>query len=54
MVGDRPLQYVDRAWSVFVVVHRPEDASRLDGHHTHAKLAPGHALDLRAKINGRK
>jgi hypothetical protein len=39
------------AWSVFMVVNRAEDASRLDGHHTHSKLAPCHALDLRAKVN---
>jgi len=49
MVSDRSLQYVDGAWSVFMVVNRAEDASRLDGHHTHSKLAPCHALDLRAK-----
>src|SRR5215211_7632588 len=51
MVSDRSLQDVDDAWSVFVVVNRAEDASRLDGHHPHSKLAPGHALDLRAKVN---
>ena len=34
MVGDRSLQYVNGAWSVFMVVNRAEDASRLDGHHT--------------------
>src|SRR5512144_3349294 len=51
MVSDRSLQYVDDAWSVFMVVHRAEDASRLDGHYTHSKLAPCHALDLRAKVN---
>src|SRR5512136_2990753 len=51
MVSDRSLQYVDGAWSAFVVVNRAEDASRLDGHHTHSKLAPCHALDLRAKVN---
>ena len=50
MVSDRSLQYVDGAWSVFMVVNRAEDASRLDGHHTHSKLAPCHALDLRAKV----
>jgi len=32
-------------------VNRAEDASRLDGHHPHAKLAPCHALDLRTKVN---
>jgi hypothetical protein len=37
-----------------MVVNRAEDASRPDGHHAHAKLTPGHALDLRAKVNGRK
>jgi len=51
MVSDRSLQYIDGAWSAFVVVNRAEDASRLDGHHTHSKLAPCHALDLRAKVN---
>src|SRR5919205_2836371 len=51
MVSDRSLQYVDDAWSVLMVVNRAEDASRLDGHHTHSKLAPCHALDLRAKVN---
>jgi hypothetical protein len=35
-------------------VKRAEDAARLDGHHTHAKLAPGHALDLGAEVNRRK
>jgi hypothetical protein len=51
MVGDRSLQYVDDAGSVLMVVNRAEDASRLDGHHTHSKLTPCHALDLRAKVN---
>jgi hypothetical protein len=51
MVSDRSLQDVDGAWSVFMVVNRAEDASRLDGHHTHSKLAPCHAFDLRAKVN---
>src|SRR5574342_1219650 len=51
MVSDRSLQYVDCAWSVFMVVNRSEDASRLDGHHPHSKLAPCHALDLRAEVN---
>src|SRR5512139_2877830 len=51
MVGDRPLQDVDGAWSAFMVVNRAEDAPRLDGHDTHSKLAPRHALDLRAKVN---
>jgi hypothetical protein len=54
MVIDRSLQYVDGAWSVFMVVNRAKDTSRLDGHHTHSKLAPCHALDLRAKVNHRK
>src|SRR4029450_1143319 len=51
MVSDRSLQDVDDAWSVVMVVHRAEHASRLDGHHPHSKLAPCHALDLRAKVN---
>src|SRR5450759_2288260 len=51
MVSDRSLQDVHGARSAFVVVNRAEDASRLDGHHTHSKLAPLHALDLRAKVN---
>ena len=51
MVGDRSFQDVDDAWSVLMVVDRAEDASGLDGHHTHSKLAPCHALDLRAKVN---
>src|SRR5512133_2483271 len=51
MVSDRSLQDVDGAWSAFMVVKRAEDASRLDGHHAHSKLAPCHALDLRAKVN---
>jgi hypothetical protein len=51
MVSDRSLDYVDDAWSVFVVVNRAEDASGLDGHHPHSKFAPCHALDLRAKVN---
>ena len=36
MVDDRSLQYVDSAWSVFMVVNWAEDASRLHGHHTHS------------------
>jgi hypothetical protein len=51
MVSDRSLQHVDDAGSVFMVVNRAEDATRLDGHHTHPKLAPCHAFDLRAKVN---
>jgi hypothetical protein len=54
MVGDRSLQYVDGAWSAFMVVNRAEDAHRFEGHHTHAKLAACHALDLRAKVIRRK
>src|SRR5512141_2238682 len=54
IVSDRSLQYVDAAWSAFMVVNRAEDASRLEGHHTHSKLAPCHALDLRAKVDRRK
>src|SRR5512144_2509729 len=54
MVSDGYLQYVDGAWSVFMVVNRAEDASRLDGHHTHSKLAPCHARDLGAEVNRRK
>jgi hypothetical protein len=51
MVSDRSLQYVNDTWSVFMVMNRAEDASRLDGHHTHSKLAPCHALDLKTKVN---
>src|SRR5512139_3744778 len=51
MVSDRSFQYVDVAWPVLVVVNRAEDASRLDGHHTHSKLATCHAFDLGAKVN---
>src|SRR5512139_2495314 len=51
MVSDRSLQYVDCAWSVLMVVNRAENTSRLDGYHTHSKLAPCHALDLWAKVN---
>jgi len=54
MVGDRSLQDVDGAWSAFMVVNRAEDAARLDGHQTHTKLAPCHALDLRAQVDRRK
>ena len=43
--------YVDDAWSVFMVVNRAEDASGLDGHHTHSKLTSCHAIDLKAKVN---
>src|SRR3954470_18924301 len=51
MVGDRSLHCVDGARSAFMVVHRAEDASGLDGDHTHPKLAPRHALDLGAKVD---
>src|SRR5664280_1318752 len=51
MVSDRSLQYVNGAWSVYMVVNRADDPSRLDGHHTHSKLAPCHTLNLRAKVN---
>jgi dihydrofolate reductase len=34
-----------------MVVNRAEDASRLDGHHAHSKLAPCHALDLTGKVD---
>src|SRR5574342_870514 len=54
MVGDRSLQDVDDAWSVLVVVNRAEDASGLDGHHAHSKLAPCHALDLGAEVDRRQ
>jgi hypothetical protein len=49
--------YVDRdlhSRNRSMVVNRAEDASRLDGHHTHSKFAPCHALDLRAKVNRSK
>jgi hypothetical protein len=51
MVSDCSLQYVDRAWSAFMVVNRAEDASRLNGHHAHPKLATCHTLDLGAKVD---
>src|SRR5258708_27996949 len=51
MISDRSLQYVDGAWSVFMVVNRATDASRLERHPTRSKLPPCHALDLRAKVN---
>ena len=51
MVSDCSLQYVDDTGSVFMVVKRAEDASRSKGHQAHSKLAPGQALDLRAKVN---
>jgi hypothetical protein len=52
VVRDRPLQDVDDAWSVLVVVNRAEDGSGLHGEHAHSKLATRHAFDLRAKVNG--
>ena len=51
MIGDRTLQDVYGAWSTDMVVNWAEDASRLDCHCTHSKLAPCHALDLRPEIN---
>src|SRR5512141_2350236 len=51
MVSDRSLQDVDDARSVFMIMKRTEDASRLDGHHTHAQLTPRHTLDLGTKVN---
>ncbi len=53
VISDRSLQYVDDAWSVLMVVNRAEDGSRLEGEHTHSKLTPRHAVDLRAKVNSR-
>jgi hypothetical protein len=51
MVGDRSLQHVDGSRSALVVMNWAEHASRLDGHHSHPKLTPFHALDLGAEIN---
>jgi hypothetical protein len=34
-----------------MVVKRTEYATRLDRHHAHAKLAPSHPFNLRAKVN---
>jgi hypothetical protein len=34
-----------------MVVNRAEDTSGFDGDHTHSKLAPSHALNLRTKVN---
>ncbi len=51
MVSYRSLQNVDHAWPVLMVMNRTYDASRLDGHHTHSKLAPFHAFYFRAKVN---
>src|SRR5512140_1701185 len=50
MVSYRSLQYIDGAWSVFMVVNWAEDSSRLDSYYTHSKLAPLHTLDLGAKV----
>ena len=54
MVGDRSLQDEDDPRSAPMVVDRAEDASRLDGHHPHPKLVPGHALDLAIEIDHRE
>ena len=54
MVSDRALKYVHDARPVSMVVNRAEDPSRLDGHHTHSKLAPYHAFDFGAKVKGYK
>jgi len=54
MVGDRSLQDIDDAWSVFMVMHGAEDATRLEGHQTHAQAPACHTLDLRAKVNRRQ
>lgn len=43
VVGARPLQYVDDARSVLVVVHRAENAARPDGDRVHTEPAPCHA-----------
>jgi len=51
MVSDRSLQYVDGAWSVFMVVNRAEDASRLERSPFASEVGALHALDLRAKVN---
>lgn len=50
-VRDRSLQNINGAWSVYMVVKRTEYATRLDRHHAHAKLAPSHPFNLRAKVN---
>jgi hypothetical protein len=51
MISDRALQYVDDAWSAYVVVNRAEHGTRLECEHAHSQLASCHALDLRAKVN---
>ena len=51
VVRDRSLQYEDNAWSTYMVMNRAEDGSGLEREHTHSKLLPLHALDLRAKVN---
>ena len=40
VVSDRSLQYVDDAWSVFMVVNRAEDGSRLEGEYTQSRFTP--------------
>src|SRR4051812_5969430 len=54
MVGDRPLQYVDGAGAVLVVVDGTEYAPRLDRHHAHSKLPPCHTLDFGPKVDRRE
>jgi hypothetical protein len=54
MVGDRPLQHINHAWPVDVIVDRTEHAAGCDGDHAHPKLAPRHAVDLGTKIHGRQ
>src|SRR6476661_1983611 len=51
MVGDHPMQDVDSARPAMVVVNRAEDPPGLEGHHSHAELAPFHALHLGPEIN---
>src|ERR1017187_31635 len=53
MLSELSLEYVDHTRPVLMVVNA-EDTSRFDGHHAHPELAPSHAIDLRAKINGSK
>ena len=54
MVGNHSLQNIDRTRPVYMVVNRAKDASRLDGHPAHSKLASCHTLDFGAKVNGVK
>ena len=54
VIGDRALKYVDDSRPVLMVVNRAEDASRLDGHHAHSKLAARHTVDFRAEVNSCK